>query len=279
MDTPETLVDGIGFGESPRWHDNRLWYSDWAAGQVTALHPDGTPEVIATVPSFPLCIEFLPDGRLLVVDSASQRLVRREPDGTLSPHAELAGFNDHPWNDIVVDRRGNAYVNNIGYDFPEGEPGPGLIVHVDPDGRVRQVAGDLSFPNGMAVTADGTTLIVAESHAQRLTAFTIGDDGDLLDRRVWAETPGDHPDGICLDAEGALWYGDVGNEHGVRVREGGEVLDTVTWDRGVFACALDRDPIAPRLYLIGQDFGGDSAAGPTGRVAAVPAPAPGAGKP
>ena len=279
MNSPEILAEGIYFGESPRWHDDRLWYSDWGANQVVALHADGTPEVITSVPSFPMCIEFLPDGRLLVVDSAQHRVVRREPDATLVPHADLSGLTDKPWNDIVVDRVGNAYVNNIGYDFPEGEPAPGIIAHVTPAGEVRQVAGDLAFPNGMVITPEGTTLIVAESHASRLTAFDIAPDGGLTNRRVWAETPGDHPDGICLDTEGAVWYADVGNRHCVRLREGGETLGTVQWDRGAFACALSRGESNPRLFVIGQDFEGGEADRPTGRVAAFPAPAPGAGKP
>ncbi|MGH8877710.1 MAG: SMP-30/gluconolactonase/LRE family protein [Stackebrandtia sp.] len=279
MTSPEILAEGIIFGESPRWHDERLWYSDWGANQVVALHTDGTPEVITSVPSFPMCIEFLPDGRLLVVDSARHRVVRREPDATLVPHADLSPIADKPWNDIVVDRGGNAYVNNIGYDFPGGEPGPGLIAHVAPNGAVRQVAGDLAFPNGMVITADGSTLIVAESHASRLTGFDIEPDGGLVNRRVWAETPGDHPDGICLDTDGAVWYADVGNRHCVRVLEGGEVLGTVEWDRGAFACVLSRGESEPRLFVIGQDFEGGESAAPSGRVAAFPAPAPGAGKP
>jgi len=273
------LMDGIAFGESPRWHDGRLWFSDWGANQVIALDPDdGSHEVVVSVPSFPMCIDFLPDGRLLVVDSAQRRLLRREPDRSMVTHAALGEFSEQPWNDIVVDERGNAYVNGIGYDFPEGEPGPGLVVRITPQGDVRTVAEDLAFPNGMAITADGATLIVAESHGNRLTAYAIDANGDLADRRVWAEAGDDHPDGICVDADGAVWYADVANQHCVRVREGGEVLATVDLDRGAFACALSRGD-QPQLFVVGQQWGGPEAKDPTGQVVVFPAPAPGAGRP
>jgi sugar lactone lactonase YvrE len=282
MSAAEVLLEGIVFGESPRWRDGRLWFSDWGAGQVIALDIStdivGVPEVMAAVASFPMCIDFLPDGRLLVVDSARQRLLRREPDGSLAPHAGLSAISDKPWNDIVADGRGNAYVNSIGFEFPGGQFAPGLIALVTRDGSVRQVAGDLAFPNGMAITPAGTTLIVAESYANQLTAYDIGPGGDLDNRRIWAKTPGDHPDGICLDADGAAWYADVGNRRCVRVREGGQVLATVELDRGAFACALSRGP-DPRLFVVGQNWGGPGSAQPTGRVVAFPAPAPGAGWP
>jgi sugar lactone lactonase YvrE len=214
------LMEGIVFGESPRWHDGRIWFSDWGAHQVIALDPDGRSEVIVSVPSFPMCIDFLPDGRLLVVDSARRRLLRREPDGSMVTHADLAPFSLKPWNEVVVDADGNAYVNNTGYDFPGGEPAPGSVVLVTAAGSIRTVAGDLAFPNGMAITADGGTLVVAESHANRLTAYDIGPDGGLDGRRVWADTPGDHPDGICVDDEGAIWYADVAMRAGARGRAG-----------------------------------------------------------
>jgi sugar lactone lactonase YvrE len=234
--------------------------------------------VVVSVPSFPMCIDFLPDGRLLIVDSAQRRLLRREPDGALVPYADLSEVSRKPWNDIVADDRGNAYVNNIGFDFPGGEFATGLVVLVTPEGTVSQVADDVAFPNGMAITPDGGTLIVAESYANRLAAYHIGGDGDLSNRRVWAETPGDHPDGICMDAEDAVWYADVGNQHCVRVREGGEVLAMVDLDRGAFACALSRGE-DPQLFVVGQNWGGPESSEPSGRVVAFPAPAPGAGRP
>jgi sugar lactone lactonase YvrE len=276
MDGPEVLMEGVAFGESPRWHDGRLWFSDWGANQVIALNDDGSHEVVVTVASFPMCIDFLPDGRLLVVDSAQRRVLRREPDGSMVPHADLSEVSDKPWNDIVVDGRGNAYVNTIGFDFPEAEFAPGLVVLVAPDGDVGQVADNLAFPNGMAITPDAATLVVAESYANCLTAYDVGGDGRLANRRVWAETPTDHPDGICMDTEGAVWYADVGNQRCVRVREGGKVLATLDLDRGAFACALSRGE-NPRLFVVGQEWGESSE--PTGRVDAFPAPAPGAGYP
>jgi sugar lactone lactonase YvrE len=278
MSEPEVLMEGIVLGESPRWHDGRVWFSDWGTHQVIALDPGGSHEVVATVPSIPMCIDFLPDGRLLVVDSAQRRLLRREQDGSLARHADLSQVSDKPWNDIVVDERGNAYVNSIGFDFPGGQFAPGLVVRVTPDGEVGQVADGLAFPNGMAITPDGGTLIVAESYGNQLTAYDISRDGSLGGRRVWAQTPGDHPDGICLDAEGAVWYADVGNQHCVRVREGGEVLATADLDRGAFACALSREE-NPRLFIVAQTYGGAESPQPTGRIVAFPAPAPGAGRP
>ncbi len=278
MREPDVLMEGIVFGESPRWRDGRLWFSDWGAHQVIALNGDGSHEVAATVPSFPMCIEFLPDGRLLIVDSAQRRLLRREADGSLVQHADLSAIADKPWNDIVVDGRGNVYVNSIGFEFPGDEFAPGLIALVTPEGDVSQVADGLAFPNGMAITADGATLIVAESYANQLTAYDIGSDHRLGNRRVWAATPGDHPDGICVDAEGAVWYADVANQHCVRVREGGEVLATVDMDRGAFACVLSRGE-DPSLFVVGQTYGGPQSPEPTGRVVAFPAPAGGAGKP
>jgi sugar lactone lactonase YvrE len=154
----QVLMEGVVFGESPRWRDGQLWFSDCGAHQVIALAPGGRHEVVATVESFPMCIGFLPDGRLLIVDSARRRLLRREPDGSLIEHAVLVQVSDKPWNDIVADGQGNAHVNTIGFDFPGGQLAPGLIVLVTADGTVSQVAGDLAFPNGMAITPDGATL-------------------------------------------------------------------------------------------------------------------------
>ena len=270
----------IWFGESPRWHDGQLWFSDWGAHQVIAVDPRGGHEVVVEVESFPMCIDFLPGGRLLVVDSARHRLLRREPDGSMVVHADLGTVSDKPWNDIVVDARGNAYVNTIGFDFPGGQPAPGAIARVTPAGTVEAVAEELAFPNGMAITADNATLIVAESHVNRLTAYDIGPDGHLTGRRTWADTPSDHPDGICLDTTGALWYADVAHQHCRRVREGGAVLDTVELDRGAFACTLSRGDHPPTLYVVAQNWGGPMPPRePTGHIAVFPAPAPGAGRP
>jgi sugar lactone lactonase YvrE len=275
----DVLMEGVVFGESPRWHEDRLWFSDWGAGRVLSIGAAGPPRVEVEHDSFPMCIDFLPDGRLLVVSSAGRTVLLRGSDGALAPYADLSVVSTKPWNDIVVDGRGNAYVNSIGFDFPGDQFSPGLVALVTPEGRVAAVADGLAFPNGMAITADGSTLIVAESYAERLTAYDIAVDGTLTDRREWAATPGDHPDGICLDATGAVWYADVGRKHCVRVREGGEILATIDLDRGAFACALSRGP-EPGLYVVGQDWAGpDSIGGATGQLVRFPAPEPGAGHP
>ena len=282
MPEPQTLMTDISFGESPRWHDGRLWFSDWGTQEVIAVDPEGKSEVTVRVPSSPFCIDWLPDGRLLVVSARDRLLLRREPDGSLVTHADLSCISDHPWNDIVVDGRGNAYVGNIGFDFPGGEFGPGTVASVTPDGSARQVADGVAFPNGMVVTPDNSTLILAESYGNRLTAFDIGADGGLSNRRVWADLADGVPDGICLDAEGAVWYADVPNRRCVRVREGGEVLRTIDLDRGCFACMLGGLD-GRTLFMVAREWHGFESAATdeerTGRILTAPAPAAGAGWP
>ncbi len=277
-----TLMGGIEFGESPRWHEDRLWFSDWGTQEIVAVGLEGNSEVMVhAATSAPFCIDWLPDGRLLVVSGSEAGLRRREPDGSLVNHADLSGLSRHPWNDIVVDGRGNAYVGNIGFDFPTGEFAPGYLALVTPDGEARQVADGLAFPNGIVVTPDDSTLILAESYGSRLTAFDIGDDGGLSNRRVWADLDGGAPDGICLDAEGAVWYADVPNERCVRVREGGEVLQTVELDRGCFACMLG-GPDGKTLFMVAREWRGIESVAveeKTGKILTAPAPAAGAGRP
>lgn len=280
---PHTLMTGLVFGESPRWRerDNRLWLSDMGAREVIALDLAGKSELVARVPAGLAGIGFLPDGRLLIVSGGDGQLLRREPDGSLVTHADLTRLGPTYWNDLVVDGRGYAYVDNVGFNFATGGAFvPGSLAVVTPDGAARQVAGGLAFPNGMAVTPDNATLIVAESYGARLTAFDIATDGSLSNQRVWADLPGAHPDGICLDAEGAVWYGDVPARQCVRVREGGEVLQTIELDRGCFACMLGG---ADRriLFMMAAEF--STAAGMagtrTGQVLTADAPVPGAGWP
>jgi sugar lactone lactonase YvrE len=283
--TLQILMSGIAFGESPRWHDDRLWFADWGAQQIIAVDLDGNSDVIARVdfPSFPLSLDWLRDGRLLIVSARDGRLLRQELDGSLAGHADLSSLAEKglPWNEIVVDGRGNTYINNIGFDFPDGEFVPGTIAVLTLDGSAWQVADGIAFPNGMAVTADNSTLIVAESYAGKLTAFDIAADGSLANRRTWADIPGDHPDGICLDADGAVWYADVGNKHCVRVGEGGEVLQTIDLDRGCFACMLGGVD-GRTLFMVAQEWGGPAnmqGGERTGQVLTAQAPAPGAGWP
>jgi sugar lactone lactonase YvrE len=277
MTTTQVLMTGISFGESPRWHEGRLWFADWGAQELIAVDAEGASEVVLRIDSFPFCIDWLPDGRLLVASARDQAVLRQEPDGALVRHADLSGLSEHPWNEIAADGRGNAYVNNIGFDMAGGEFAPGLIALVTADGSVRQVADGMAFPNGMAITPDGSTLIVAESYAAVLTAFDVDADGGLSNRRTWAELgEGAAPDGICLDAEGAVWYGDVGNRHCRRVAEGGEVLETIELDRGCFACALGGED-GRTLFMVTREWHGLESVEQkerSGQVVTAPAPAP-----
>jgi sugar lactone lactonase YvrE len=270
---PVVLLSGVRVGESPRWHDGRLWFADWGAQQVATVDLAGHREVVVDTPSFPFCIDWLPDGRLLVVQAREGVVLRREPDGRVLTHADLSGLSVKPWNDITVDSNGNAYVGNVG--FPFGEFAPGSIVLVRPDGTAQPAGDELAFPNGMVITADGSTLLVAESYASRVTAFSIGDDGTLSERRVWADLDGGVADGICLDAEGAIWYGDP-NGKCVRVREGGRVLQVVELDKGCFACALG-GPDGRTLFMMANPMPPDFS-NPTGEIltarVSVPADVP-----
>ncbi len=281
----QTLLSGLEFGESPRWHDNRLWVADWGAKEIVALDREGKREVMVRVgfPSFPMCFDWLPNGRLLIMSARDGLLLRQEPDGSLVIHADLSGLSQkgHPWNEIVVDGRGNVYINNQAFDFPGGEFAPGFIALLTPDGSARRVADGIAFPNGMVVTPDNNTLIVAESYGQKLTAFDIGPDGSLSNGRVWANLGDGAPDGICLDQEGAVWYADVPNKRCMRVREGGEVQQTINLDRGCFACMLGGDG-RRTLFMVAREWGGTEKMGDgsqTGQVMATPAPAPGVGWP
>src|SRR5215470_7784480 len=234
---PELLLTDLAFGESPRWHDGRLWVADWGQQQILRVNRDGSREVAVQLrlPSFqPICFDWRLDGRMIVVSSRDALLLRKGPDGTLVTYADLSSIS-RGLNEIVIDGRGNAYVNGGGFDVMAGEKfAPGLIVLVTPDGAVRSVGDGIAFPNGMAVTPDNSTLIIAESYGKKLTAFEIARDGTLSNRRAWADLGDGVPDGICIDAEGVVWYADVPNKRCVRVREGGEVLQTITVDRGCF---------------------------------------------
>ncbi len=270
----QTLMTGLAMGESPRWHQDRLWFSDWGAQEIVAVDPNGNNDVALRVPfGLPFCIDWLPDGRLLIVSGREAILLRMESDGSLVTHADLRGLSDKAWNEIVVDGRGNIYING----------GPGIIALVTPNGSARQVADGIAFPNGMAVTPDNSTLIIAESHGRKLTAFDIAAEGGLSNRRVWADLGSGVPDGICIDAENAVWYGDVPNKRCVRVREGGEVLQTVELDRGCFACMLGGAD-GRTLFLIATEWRGmenipEVAQARTGQVLTIAAPAPGVGWP
>jgi sugar lactone lactonase YvrE len=239
---------------------------DWRAGEVLVFDADASREVVARVEGMPFSIDWLPDGRLLVTT----------PKGLVTgTQLEPYGTTGQPFNEIVVDAAGRAWVDMPG-SMPGEERKPGIVAVVLPDGSTRQVADDLWFPNGMAVL-DEDTLVVAESHADRLTAWRITDSGELVDRRVWADLgPGSAPDGICVDAEGAIWYASVPGQRCTRVAEGGKVLDTVTSDRGCFACMLGGDD-GCTLYIVANRWDGGRAAG--GVVLVHRVSVPGAGRP
>ena len=265
------ILTGLGIGESPRWHDGRLWFCNWGMQEVVAVDLEGNREVMARVPtSIPFCIDWLPDGRLLVVSGQERLLLRQETNGLLVTHADLNGLTPGAFNEIVVDGRGNIYVN-----------GGDIVALVCPDGTVRKVAGGIAFPNGMAVTPDNKTLILAESHGRRLTAFNITSDGSLTNRRIWADLGDGCPDGICIDADGAVWYADVPNKLCVRVREGGDVLAAIHLDRGCFACTLGGANRRTLLMLAAEWHGFPRMAESfgTGQILAIEVPAPGVGWP
>jgi len=275
-----TLLTGRGLVESPRWNGDRLYFSDWSAGEVVAVDLNGQSEVIARVDSLPLCTAWLPDGRLLIVSSPKGQLLSRESDGSLITYADLG---QPGWNDIVADGRGHVYVNRAGFNPMAGEPfRPGFVHLVAADRTVRQVADDIAFPNGMTVTADNSTLIVADSYRHNLVAFDIDKDGSLSNRRTWADLDDGTPDGICTDVHGAVWYADVPNRRCVRVAEGGKVLQTIELDRGGFACVLG-GPARTTLFIVAAEWRGmtdSEMVGPqSGQVLATEVDVPGAGWP
>jgi sugar lactone lactonase YvrE len=262
----EIFATGLRMGESPRWHDGRLWLCDWLAGEVLSFGSDGSRRTEATVEGLPFSIDWLPDGTLIMTTP------RGVVTGSgLRPYAT----SNESFNEIVVDRAGRAWVDKPG--AAPGEPRkPGIVAVVLPDGTSRRVADDVWFPNGMAII-DEVTLVVAESHADRLTAWTINDDGTLADRRLWAALgEGEAPDGICVDADGAIWYASVPQRHCVRVAEGGHVLDTVDADRGCFSCTLGGED-GRTLFVVANRYTSEGAS--DGVVYSTQVDVPRAGRP
>jgi sugar lactone lactonase YvrE len=252
-----TLASGGGFFEGPRWHDDRWWVSDFYRHTVFAIDPDGTHEEIVTVDAQPSGLGWMPDGSLLVVSMKDRRVLRRWPDGSVTTHAEIDDHCGGHANDIVVDGRGHAYVGNFGFDIMAGAtPCGATLVHVAPDGASEVAAHDLAFPNGSVITPDGSTLLVGETMGGRYTAFTIGDDGSLTDRRVWAAIEGVAPDGCALDAEGHVWAADALGNRLVRVAEGRGVVDEIPGPDGlgIYACMLGGDDGCTLLACAAPDF-------------------------
>jgi len=283
---PRVLLDGLAIGESPRWHDGRLWFSNWGTDEIVAVDLDGNSEVMGRgAEGLGWAVNWLPDGRMLITGS---ELIRVEPDGSRVRHADLSDISPHGWSEMTVDGRGSVYVNTINFDFADfndvltSGQALGKIALITPDGDAREVADGLAFPNGMVVTPGNETLIVSESFAAHLTAFDIADDGTLTNRRTWAE--GVAPDGICLDADGCIW---TSTAHGAndcaRVREGGEVLERIQLDRPCFASMLG-GPDRRTLFMLAAEWHGSENVAEvvearTGQVLVVDAPAPGVGWP
>jgi YD repeat-containing protein len=239
MATTSVLVEGIVFGEGPRWRDGRLYFSDMHADRVVAVDPAGRLEAIVDVPGRPSGLGWDAQGRLLIVSMTDRRLLRLEARGLVEV-ADLSALATGQCNDMVVDAQGRAYIGNFGFDFETGDaPRNADLIRVDPDGRVSVAAKDLQFPNGSVITPDGRTLIVAESMGAQLTAFDVARDGGLSGRRLWAKLPeGVLPDGICLDAENAIWVASPTSREVARVAEGGRVLERIPLERMAIACML-----------------------------------------
>jgi sugar lactone lactonase YvrE len=292
-DSATTVVSGFAFLEAPRWHDERIWFSDFYTFQVLSAREDGSDlRVEADVPQQPAGLGWLPDGRLLIVSMRDRRLLRREADGTLVTHADLSAYATGHLNDMAVDAEGRAYVGNFGFDLMLGEPLETAALHrVDPDGTVTEVATDLWFPNGSGITADNV-LLVNETFGNRITAFDLTGDGQLTNRRVWAEfapLPAERsldkilaqinvaPDGACLDAEGAFWIADAIGGRLLRVTEGGAITDEIRPEINVYACALGGADGKTLFACVAPDFDETArSAAREGMLLAFPVAVPGA---
>lgn len=275
-DTADTTVvlEGLSFGEGPRWHNGKLWFSDFYRHGIYTVDERGEPELIVEVPTQPSGLGWLPDGDLLFVSMTDRSVHRRGPDGVVTVHADLSAIAGGHCNDMVVAADGTAYVGNFGEDR-----GPATLAIVSPDGGARPGPSDLLFPNGTVITPDGKTLIIGESIGGRLTAFTVDDSGDLTDRRVWADLGQRIPDGICLDAEGGIWVADPRNASCFRVLEGGEITDHLALEMNCFACMLGGED-RQTLWLVTAPTSGTRAAETTlGRIETVRVDIPGAGLP
>ncbi|HYD94808.1 MAG TPA: SMP-30/gluconolactonase/LRE family protein [Noviherbaspirillum sp.] len=275
-----TVVDRLAFPEAPRWHDDALWFSDFYTHKVHRIGSDGILRTVAEVPGQPSGLGWLPDGRLLVVSMEDRRLLRLD-GGQLATAADLSPLAAFPCNDMVVDAQGRAYIGNFGFDmFNRAAPQPTALFLVTPDGKARIAADGLLFPNGCVITPDGGTLIVAETFGKRLTAFDIADDGSLHRRRLWADLGNACPDGICLDAEGAVWIASPPTAEFLRVFEGGRIAARVAVTQQAIACTLG-GPGRHTLYVVtGRVSKAPRAlAERNGRIAAIQVEVPGAGLP
>lgn len=248
----KVLLDGLMFTEGPRWHENKLYFSDMHAHKVMSVDLEGKAQTIVEVPTWPSGLGWLPDGRMLIVSMTDRKLLRLEADG-LKIHADLDSLASFYCNDMVVDGAGRAYVGNFGYDLLSGEPQkPAELIMVNPDGSARVAADGFDFPNGTVISPDGKTLVVGESMGHRLTAFNIQSDGSLTNRRPFADLGEAVPDGIALDAEGAIWVASPMSKEMLRVRDGGQVAERLEFDTMPIACALG-GPDRRTLFMLTAD--------------------------
>jgi sugar lactone lactonase YvrE len=273
------LIDGLIFPEGPRWHDNKLWFSDMSAKQVMTVDLDGNVETIVHVPGQPSGLGWMPDGRLLIVSMVDRKLLRLDPEG-LTQVADLYNLATCHCNDMVVDKQGRAYIGNFGFELALNAPfKEAEIILVTPDGDARIVASQMAFPNGSVITPDGKTFIVGETFGNKLTAFDIEADGSLSNRRVWAELKNAVPDGICLDAEGAIWVASPRSAEVLRVKQGGEVTHRVTVETQAFACMLGGSDRQTLFVLTANNIPQEPMEKPGGRIETVRVDVPGAGLP
>ncbi len=261
--TLTTLVSGLSFAEAPRWHNGYLYYSDFYRHVVERVDSTGTVDVVAKVPNQPSGLGWLPSGELLIVSMLDRKLLKRAANGSLTEHADLSAAATWHCNDMVVSQDGTAYVGNFGFDNatrPKDQPPtPAKLAIVGLDGQVRITTQAFKFPNGSVITPDNKQLIVAETMGRRLTAFDISADGSLVNRRTWADLGRHYPDGICLDAQGAIWVADPVRSLLLRVEEGGNILQSIDPGRPVYACMLGGDN-GKRLFACTAKTAGDEAA-------------------
>jgi sugar lactone lactonase YvrE len=276
----EPLLDGLSFGEGPRWHQGKLWFSDFYVHQVQTVDEAGHVETIVEVPGRPSGLGWRPDGTMLIVSMTDRRLMRFA-DGKLSVEAELRPLATGPCNDMVVDGKGRAYVGNFGYDRHAGEAQrTTCLIRVDPDRSVHKAADGLLFPNGTVITPDGKTMIVGETFAHRLTAFDVAADGALSNHRLWANIEGCYPDGICLDEEGAIWVSDPFGRRVLRVLEGGKITASVDLaPRGAYACMLGSADQRTLFVVTNSSSGPDTVNKREGRIETMRVDVPGVGWP
>ncbi|MEW8252525.1 MAG: gluconokinase, GntK/IdnK-type [Candidatus Thiodiazotropha sp.] len=246
------LLDGLMFPEAPRWRDGRLWFTDQHAKRIVRVTPDGESETVAELDDLPGGLGWLPDGRLLVVSMTRRQLLVLE-EGGLRPYADLSDLASFHCNDMLTDAQGRCYVGNFGYDLHAGaEQSPAELILVDTQGACSVVAREMIFPNGCALTPDGSTLLVAETFASRITAFDVEQDGGLINRRIWADLGSAYPDGICLDKDGLLWIAAPNQSCLLLVREGGEIVRTIKPMGSPYACMLGGDN-SDRLFIASSE--------------------------